>query len=143
MVDIVQPPSPRPCESCPYRRDVASAIWDPEEYDKLSRYDGEMASQPQGVFLCHQHNRGDVRSRICGGWLGCHGPDNLLGIRLAILQNRLTGEDLTAVLNYESPIPLFSSGADAATHGGRDISHPSSATVQAITKIVRRRADLD
>lgn len=29
-------PSPRLCESCPYRRDVPSGIWDRSEYAKLT-----------------------------------------------------------------------------------------------------------
>lgn len=61
------PPSRCPCASCPYRRDVPSGVWAPEEYEKLRRYDAPTMEQPPQVFLCHQKNR-DTANRVGAGW---------------------------------------------------------------------------
>nr|WP_280343300.1 DUF6283 family protein [Nocardia neocaledoniensis] len=37
-MDKIGPPAPRPCVSCPYRRDVPSGVWDFGEYEKLRGY---------------------------------------------------------------------------------------------------------
>ncbi|MEV5667123.1 DUF6283 family protein [Streptomyces flaveolus] len=67
------------------------------------------------------HDRNDDRARICGGWAGCHDGDELLALRVASIVGDLTAETAEAVRNYISPVPLFSSGAEAAAHGMRDI----------------------
>jgi hypothetical protein len=35
----INPPAPKPCESCPYRKDVPSGVWSEGEYRKLPQYD--------------------------------------------------------------------------------------------------------
>ncbi|MFD7961193.1 DUF6283 family protein [Streptomyces zaomyceticus] len=40
------PPAPRPCASCPYRRDVPSGVWSRGDYVKLPLYDGPTWTQP-------------------------------------------------------------------------------------------------
>ncbi|MFE4457708.1 DUF6283 family protein [Nocardia tengchongensis] len=137
----MQPPAPRPCSSCPYRRDVPSGVWDAAEYEKLRAYDLEIASQPPGLFQCHQTDADSGLRRMCAGWVGCHRAE-LLGLRLALVTGRISGETFQAAVEYHSPIPLFSSGAEAADHGQAEIRHPSLEAVQAITKIGRRRTDL-
>jgi hypothetical protein len=37
-------PTKYPCPSCPYRKDVPSGVWAPEEYDKLPAYDNDTPS---------------------------------------------------------------------------------------------------
>ncbi len=133
-------PAPRPCVSCPYRRDVPSGIWDRSEYEKLRRYDGDTQSQPPGLFLCHQTGADDPGRRICSGWVGCHDTANLLALRLALVFGRLTETDYSACLDYRSPVPLFGSGAEAADHGEHDIHQPGPAAVRLITKHETRKA---
>lgn len=125
--------SPRPCQSCPYRRDVPSGVWDADEYSKLIRYDNDTAEQPANLFMCHnQHDS------LCSGWLGCHG-DNLLALRVGLITGALSGDEFTSACDYVSPVPLFDSGAEAADHGMSDIDAPGVAARNAMRKIVRTR----
>jgi hypothetical protein len=136
------PPAPRPCISCPYRRDVPSGVWHASEYAKLPRYDNDTGAQPSGLFLCHQNDGEGAKQRICAGWAGCHDGDELLALRLSVLNGRISPETADATVNYNSPIPLFESGFDAAIHGIRDIDKPDAAALRAIEKIRRVRSDL-
>jgi hypothetical protein len=56
---------------------VPSGIWAAEEYDKLPLYDGETFEQAPHLFMCHQRD-----GSLCGGWLACHDPHELLALRL-------------------------------------------------------------
>lgn len=120
-----------PCGSCPYRTDVASGVWAQDEYEKLPKYDGEIIDQLQsgstGVFLCHQKD-----GRLCAGWLACHGTDNLLALRLH--------RDLDpAVFDYATDVPVFSSGAEAAAHGMRDIEKPGEKASRTIRGLMKKK----
>lgn len=121
-----------PCKSCPYRKDVPSSVWDASEYKKLPSYDGEIIEQVMGggfgLFLCHQQN-----NALCSGWLGCHGPENLLAMRM---HGHLCEPE---TFDYGTDVPLFSSGAEAAAHGMRDIEQPSEDAGKTIERIVRKR----
>ncbi|MEC3919197.1 DUF6283 family protein [Nocardia sp. CDC160] len=134
-------PAPRPCDSCPYRRDVPSGVWHAEEYEKLRLYDLDMALQPQKLFQCHQTDAGNEMRRMCAGWVGCHGPD-LLGLRLALLSGRISEAVFEAAAEYRSPVPLFGSGSEAADHGQAEIDCPGTDAAHVIDKISRRRSDL-
>lgn len=137
------PPAPNPCGSCPYRRDVPSGIWAASEYSKLIDYDQDLPFQPPGIFLCHQQDRDSEQSRLCAGWVGCHGGKNLLGVRLAgSAFGTMTDEDVAETVGYNTPVPLFGSGAEAAAHGMRDIECPDELAERAIEKIVGRRGDV-
>lgn len=138
----IQSPARRPCDSCPYRRDVPSGIWDASEYAKLPRYDADTAFQPQGLFQCHQTGEDNARRRICAGWAGCHDGDNLLALRLAVGSGRISPETARMVVEYQSPVPLFRSGAEAASHGMRDITLPSPDALRTLAKIQRTRRDI-
>ncbi|WP_203612281.1 DUF6283 family protein [Amycolatopsis sp. SID8362] len=138
----IGPPVPRPCASCPYRRDAPSGVWHASEYAKLPRYDAETGLQPGGLFQCHQNDGADARRRICAGWAGCHDGDELLALRLAVFSGQISPETAQSVVNYRSPVPLFDSGAEAAIHGVRDIDIPDSAALRAIEKIRRVRGDI-
>jgi hypothetical protein len=137
-MSTISRPAPRPCESCPYRRDVPSGVWAAEEYDRLPAWDRDTAYQPQGLFLCHQRN-----GRVCAGRVGCHGGDQLLGIRLAEATGAMSGSDIEATLDYSSPVPLFSSGAEAARHGKMQIPSPGPGARRVIAKVARRRGAPD
>ncbi len=125
-------PRPRPCASCPYRRDVPSGIWAESEYDKLPKFDGTTTEQAAagvfGVFLCHQAD-----GHLCSGWVACHDMDENLAIRMD------RDVDQQAVRTYTTDVPVFGSGAEAAEHGKRDIRHPSGKAMDTVGKIVTVR----
>lgn len=124
-------PRKRPCASCPYRKNAPSGVWDVEEYEKLPRYDGQIADQQsQRVFNCH-HDDGAV----CAGWLGHRDPNELLAVRVALVRGDLDGE----ALEYTTDVPLFASGAEAARHGLRDIDRPGDRAMSTMDKIQRLR----
>lgn len=128
-------PRPRPCASCPYRRDVPSGLWATEEYDKLPRYDGDIIDQSQAdafaPFFCHQ----EVGGHVCSGWLAHRDPTDLLAVRLGISDDRLD----PSCADYTTEVPLWSDGEQARTHGVRDIEAPSADAQQAIDKLLRTR----
>ena len=128
-------PAARPCGSCPYRRDVPSGVWHPSEYAKLPAYDNDTMGQPPHLFLCHQQD-----GRVCAGWAGCHDGAHLLALRFAAASGELTGDDLTATLDYATDVPLFATGADAAWHGMRDIERPDQRAQRTITTLTRKKA---
>ncbi|WP_438453364.1 DUF6283 family protein [Streptomyces asiaticus] len=141
MSSSLRPPAPRPCNSCPYRRDAPSGIWAQEEYDKLRRYDAPTPDQPQALFQCHQADGDSDARRICAGWAGCHGG-HLLALRIAVLEGRIEASTYRAASEYVSPVPLFASGREAAAHGQAGIDHPSDEADRLIAKISRVRGDL-
>lgn len=134
----ILPPAPRPCASCPYRRDVPSGVWHPDEYAKLAHYDETTWSQPTAVFLCHQ-----VNGRACAGWAGCHDMTHSLALRLAISGGDISPDDGDEIHNYTTDVELFTTGREAAEHGMRDVEHPTSDAVRTLGKIKRRRATTD
>jgi hypothetical protein len=127
-------PAASPCGSCPYRRDVPSGVWHRSEYEKLPQFDQPTPLQPIGVFLCHQ-----VDGRICAGWAGCHDMTHSLGVRLALLASALDPDEADALYDYTTPVPLFTSGREAAEHGLADVEHPSPAARRTAQKIMKRR----
>ncbi|MFF5265020.1 DUF6283 family protein [Actinomadura viridis] len=128
--------------SCPYRRDAPSGVWAREEYEKLPRYDAPTIEQPTGVFICHQYDHQSVGSRVCAGWAGCHDGDELLALRIAVLEEQMSPEQAQAIRDYSSPVALFGSGSEAAEHGLAELDRPGSRAVEAIDKITRVRGDL-
>ena len=132
--ELTRRPAPRPCDSCPYRRDVPSGVWVADEYRKLLAYDRETPYQPTGVFLCHLQN-----GHVCAGWAGCHRGDDLLALRLAVASGGMTVEDAVATIDYRSPVPLFSSGAEACAHGLADVDAPGADAHRAMAKVRRGR----
>ncbi|WP_428957875.1 DUF6283 family protein [Streptomyces sp. cg35] len=137
------PPAKTPCAACPYRRDVPAGVWSAEDYAKLPPYDGETGAQPAGVFQCHLYDGDDERARVCGGWAGCHDGVHLLALRLALVTGGMSAADVEATVDYESPVPLFASGAEAAAHGMSGIETPGEEALAAMSKIRRTRSDLD
>lgn len=138
-------PAPRPCESCPYRKDVPSGVWAEAEYEKLRAYDRPTAEQPMEVFQCHQNSKDDDRARVCAGWASCHGTTHqtdLLALRFAEAFGNMTPEAIAAVRDYTSPVPLFASGEEAADHGVAEITHPSPQAQRLVAKIASNREDI-
>jgi hypothetical protein len=122
-------PSKAPCGTCPYRRDVPAGVWSAEEYAKLPRYDGETGDQIMqggtGLFYCHQND-----GRLCAGWVGCHDTRHLAALRFSRVH--------PDTFDYESPVPLFESGTEAALHGLSGVKNPGPAAKAAIAKLLRR-----
>jgi hypothetical protein len=129
-------PRPRPCASCPYRRDVPSGVWSADEYDKLLDYDGEPADQavaPAGVSLFHCHQ---ADGHLCSGWVGHREhPAELLAIRLGVSNGQVAPE----TMDYTTEVPLFASGAEAAEWGKRDVLNPSPEAMAVVGKIITVR----
>lgn len=117
-----------PCGSCPYRKDAPSGLWHESEYDKLPGYDGQTWEQQPQIFMCHQKD-----GRLCGGWLACHGPRELLALRMAAKKID------PAVWDYSTDVPVFGSGAEARAHGIRDIARPTERTNKMIRGLIRKR----
>lgn len=133
MTEIL-PPAPRPCDSCPYRRDVPSGVWSAAEYERLPPFDKPTYEQPVGVFMCHQSN-----GRACAGWVGCHDMQQSLGLRVAGMMGMLSEATIQAILDYVSPVPLFGSGVEAAAHGLARVAEPGLDAAKAAYKVARRR----
>lgn len=119
-----------PCRSCPYRCDVPSGVWAAEEYAKLPGYDGSILDQLQSgaaaLFLCHQRD-----GNLCAGWLACHGPHNLLAMRLH------GAEVVPEVWAYETAVPVFGSGAQAAAHGAAGVRRPTTRAQRMVHRLIR------
>lgn len=129
-----QGPAKRPCGSCPYRRDVPSGIWHESEYTKLPNYDKETFDQPIGAFFCHQQD-----GHMCAGWVGTHDMQETMALRPGFRElNGLDKDDVQEALDYECPVPLFSSGQEAAEHGMEEIEEPSLKARTTADKIYRR-----
>lgn len=130
-------PAPRPCESCPYRKDVPSGVWAEEEYVKLIDYDLPTGEQPVAVFQCHQTDRANPKGRLCAGWVGCHGIE-LFALRIGVSFGHID----PAVLKYTTTVPLFESGTAAAEHGMREIGDPGYEARVLVEKITDTRPDV-
>lgn len=126
--------APRPCSTCPYRKDTPVGIWHPEEYEKLRGFDADAFPPSIATFHCHQENATGVPT-ACRGWVSCHGFDSV-AIRLAVMRGSLTVEQV------ESPCPveLYASGAEAAEAGLAGVPLPSAAAVKEMGKLARRGA---
>jgi hypothetical protein len=121
---------------------VPAGIWASEEYAKLRRYDANTPDQPTGLFQCHQADADSAVRRVCAGWAGCHEGEELLALRLAVLDGSMDATTYRAVVEYTSPVPLFPSGRDAAAHGEAGIDAPDETARLVINKIIRTRNDL-
>jgi hypothetical protein len=113
-------------------------LWTADEYAKLRRYDGTTAQQVEAgafaAFYCHRQT-----GELCGGWVGCHDMSESLAVRMT------RNVDVDAVRDYVCSVPLFSSGAEAAAHGMRDIECPGQAARRKAEKLRRllHRSDDD
>lgn len=133
MSEPTRPPAARPCGSCPYRRDVPSGVWSLDEYAKLPAYDRPTGEQPLGVFLCHRQD-----GRACAGWVGVHDMDHCLAVRLGVATGSI--DDPDAFRDYETDVPLFGSGLEAARHGVERINHPGPEARRLMEKLEKEAA---
>jgi hypothetical protein len=77
--------------------------------------------------MCHQRD-----GKLCGGWLACHDPGELLALRI-------TRNIDPAVYGYQTTVPVFSSGAEAHAHGIRAIKWPDATARQMIVGLMKKR----
>jgi hypothetical protein len=132
--DLIRPPAPAPCGSCPYRLDTPAGVWSADEYDKLPDYDGETWEQPPSVFLCHQQD-----GCVCAGWAAVHGDVDSFGLRFAVACGAMTPETADATIAYQSPVPLHPTGRAAADFGKGEIEAPSPEAVEMVRKLERKQ----
>ena len=130
--------APRPCGTCPYRRDTPPGVWAPEEYEKLRTYDdavGHVNGEHLNlaVFLCHQTNATGIDT-ACKGWLAVH-PDHV-AVRLAQLRGSLTPEQVWA----PCPVDVYDSGTEAADAGLAGVPNPTHEAQSAMKKLKRQGA---
>jgi len=109
-------------------------VWAASEYLKLPRYDGDIMEQigKDGIalFYCHQQD-----GNLCAGWVGCHNKTDNAALR--INAHRVTPE----TFDYESPVPLFSSGTEAALHGLSGVEDPSPEAKRLVDKLSDKLGD--
>lgn len=122
--------APRPCTTCPYRRDTPAGIWAPEEYEKLARYDDEPLL---ATFLCHQTNATGIPT-ACRGWLSVHCES--VAARMAVMQGRVTNDQRYA----EVDVDLYANGREARDAGMAGVEHPDEAAQRAMDRLLARRA---
>ncbi len=127
--------SPIPCGSCPYRRDVPSGVWSPEEYAKLPAYDAETFAQPAKLFMCHQQN-----NSLCTGWVQSHANrDHRFDLLALRFSRTIDDAEVSKVALSEPLVPLFRSGAAAARHGLKACKRPGPRARKIIDNIVTKR----
>ncbi len=79
------------------------------------------------LFMCPKRTGTSVQ----GG--SPHGVDNLLALRLHAREVK------PEVWDYECPVPVFGSGAEAREHGKAEIEAPSEQAGRVIQRLVRKR----
>ena len=122
------PVNPRPCESCPYRQDCPSGVWDASEYEKLRKFD---TSFETGIFLCHQ-STAKGSNLLCRGWLSVHRDS--IAVRLGVIRGRIDPKE-----PYRDPqVALYSNGNEAADAGIKRIANPGKKSRQMIQKLVAK-----
>ncbi len=120
--------APRPCTTCPYRKDTPPGLWAASEYERLAEFDGH--GNIGHVFLCHQTHATGVDT-ACKGWLWVHQDD--ASVRVAQLAGKVTPEQVAA----DPQVPLYASGAEARDAGLAGVERPSAAARRAMSKLRR------
>jgi hypothetical protein len=125
--------APRPCNTCPYRRDTPPGVWHPEEYEKLPLYDDGSDEIQIATFHCHQQNATGVET-VCRGWLTVHCES--IAARLALITGALTVEQLYADVDVE----LYATGQEARDAGMAGVDDPDERARRAIDRLVQKGA---
>ena len=101
----------RPCDECPWRKDVAVGRFAPERFVALARTVARGAAHQVGqpVFACHKSHEG--KDVVCAGFLLVDGGQNFT-VRLALFQRRFDPAKL------EATGPLYASYAEMAAANG-------------------------
>ena len=99
----------KPCDECPWRRDVPVGKFPPERFVQLAGTNYDMSAVQ---FACHKSH--EDREFACAGFL-LSGAANNLGVRLA-------RSDLRKI---ESPYPMFDTFREMAVANGVDPDDPA------------------
>lgn len=86
--------------------------------------------------MCHQQD-----GSLCAGWCGTHDMAESLGLRITAAAGLIEEEDLSVILDYQTPVPLFDSGAEAAEHGLAELEKPSEQASRVIDRLIRKRRE--
>lgn len=96
----------RPCEQCPWRRDVRGGQFPADRYEKLANTSGERGNEAAidaPLFACHKSS--DDETMPCAGWLAAVGRDSLR-VRILALRGEIPVEALDPREDWP---PLFES----------------------------------
>ncbi len=103
-----------PCSACPWRTDQPAGRFAPDRFaalrDTSSGPRGESAPPGAPLFACHKTAEG--REVVCAGWLAVEGR-NHVGVRIAVLEGRLTPDALEVGEEWPELYPSFSAMATA------------------------------
>ncbi|MGH3734203.1 MAG: DUF6283 family protein [Micromonosporaceae bacterium] len=120
----VGPPTPHPCETCPYRKDAPSGVWAAEEYERLRSYDA------QPIFSRRRSVNATNTTRAAGG----HGSAQAGPVATTVI-TCWGYESLFCAARWTprasrprwTPVSraLFGSSAEAADHGEAAIRAPA------------------
>ncbi|MEV6391478.1 DUF6283 family protein [Nocardia xishanensis] len=92
-------------QQCPYRRCPQRHLAHRRVREATSRRQRHRVATAR-LFHGHQTDLDSNQRRRCAGWIGCHGPD-LLAVRLALLDGRISPDTFETTVEYRSPVPLF------------------------------------
>lgn len=106
----------RPCDQCPWRRDVPAGQFPAERYVKLRETTGERGAEAAfdaPLFGCHKST--DEHELPCAGWLAAVGYDSIR-VRMLLAAGEIPMEAMDPGDDWP---PLFDSYREmAATQGG-------------------------
>lgn len=107
----------RPCVECPWRRDTAAGQFPACRYDALretsEQRPGDEPDFGAPMFACHKSPEG--REEACAGWLAAVGHRHL-GVRLAVMQGRLSAEMLTPGADWPELFDTYTEMATTQAH---------------------------
>jgi hypothetical protein len=96
----------RPCQECPWRRDVATGRFDEDRFRSMARTARDMDRR---LFQCHRTDEG--RPLVCAGFLE-RGAEHNLAVRLAYARGDLNRKDRSGSL------PLYADYREMAVANG-------------------------
>jgi hypothetical protein len=95
------PRQPRPCITCPWRRDTPPGAFGIDRYQQLRNTvespDGGSPGLADPMFACHNTIEG--REAACAGWLAVYGHGHVR-VRLAVATGRIPPEALTPAAGW-------------------------------------------
>lgn len=103
----------KPCEQCPWRKDVPTGVFPVSAYQHSARTAYDMSIN---TFACHM--RTPDKPATCAGFL-MRGADHNLGVRLAILDKRYDPRTVS-----DGGYPLYRSYREMAIANGVDEYDP-------------------
>jgi hypothetical protein len=109
----------KPCEQCPWRKDVPTGVFPPEAFRTSAPTSYDMSDS---TFACHMS--GQSNPRTCAGFLMRHATHNL-SVRLSGMMGRINMDEVT-----DGGFPLYPTYREMAIANGVDPSDPVLAQVR-------------